>query len=228
MDAEALSTIETIIEFAAVFVIGLPMLLFGRRLFWLLGGLAMAVIGLVIGALVFGVAYGGDIAFRIDLSEAGEPGVVLSPLMQQNLAVIVPALIVAFGVGAIIGALILIRFPRAASTLVGFVGGIFLLLQLLDLYSVKLGSWLSFPVTAVAGVVVAIIARRNPDTSLIVLSTVIGTIIIVQGLNFYPYASLSAIATLGLMLFGIIFQTNAMHRRQAKLQAQAALAPGEL
>ncbi len=214
MTEETMRIIETVAGVVAAFVIGVPMLLFGRRLFWLLGGLAMGLIGLVIAAVLVGVFYGGDVSFNFN--QTGGITISLSPEAQRNSTTVAGLLIVITVAGILLGALLLIRFPRAASTAVGFVGGIFLLLQLFELYSVNLGSWLSFPVTAVAGIVVAIIARRNPDTSLIVLSTFIGTILIVDGLKFDPRSSLMAILTLSLMLFGIIFQTNAMHQRLAQ------------
>lgn len=220
MTEETMRIIETVAGVVAAFMIGVPMLLFGRRLFWLLGGLAMGLIGLVIAAVLVGVFYGGDVSFNFN--QTGGITISLSPEAQRNSTTVAGLLIVITVAGILLGALLLIRFPRTASTAVGFVGGIFLLLQLFELYSVNLGSWLSFPVTTVAGIVVAIIARRNPDTSLIVLSTFIGTILIVDGLKFDPHSSLMAILTLSLMLFGIIFQTKAMHQRLAQAARSVA------
>ncbi len=188
------------------------MLLFGRRLSWLFGGLAMALVGLIIAAIIVTTLYGGP--FKIVFNPDGELITDFSPLARENMRMVIIVALVGVLLGTLVGALILARFPRAASTLAGFIGGIFLLLQLFELYSANIGGWLSLPFRVAVGIAVAIIARRNPDTSLIVLSSVIGTILIAQGLKFYPYSNLSAITTLGLMLLGVLYQTRALYRRQ--------------
>jgi hypothetical protein len=242
MDAEAQRIVETVVGIVGAFVIGLPMLLFGRRLFWLLGGLAMAVIGLAVAALVVFLVvlarYPTVLQALTDAAQTAEatqsstiqlPSSV--PLAEEASKALETAatqfglLILLVGlIGGLIGALILIRLPRVASAIVGFVGGIYLLLLVFELYSVGLAGWLSALLAIAAGIFVAIIAWRNPDTSLIVLSTLIGANIIVLGLNFNLNTSFSAIVWLSLMLIGIIYQTNALRRRQVKTKAKAALA----
>lgn len=240
MDAQ----IQWIFELVGAFVVGLPMLLFGRRLFWLLGGLAMATIGLTVAlSVVFLIVMARYPTLMQALVDAAQTTQATQSSTFQLPAGISTALaaeaeralddaMVQFGVlvllvgliGAIVGAVILIRLPRLASAAVGFVGGIYLLQLAFGLYSVNLPGWLNALLVLAAGVAAAIAAWRNPDTSLIVFSTVIGAQIIITSLKLDLNTSFSAIVWLGLMLLGIIYQTGSLRRRQAKLKTQAALA----
>jgi hypothetical protein len=246
MDPTTAQTTSSILEAVFGLVIGVPILLFGRRLFWLMGGLATAVIGISVASVIVFViivarypAVAQALPELVQAAQTGEATKSSTAPFSEDRAEALAAeantalgeaatqfgvLIVLAGlISGVVGALALIRFPRAASTLVGFVGGMFLLLQLFELYSVNLPGPLNALLALIAGVAVAVFARRNPDTSLIVLSTFIGTIIVVEGVKLFPYSSLSAILTLALMLTGVIYQTNAMHRRRAKA-AKAATA----
>jgi hypothetical protein len=243
MDALAQGAIELV----AAFIIGMVMLLFGRRLFWLMGGLAMAVIGLTIALLVvFLIVISRYPTLLQALPEALQvsqtaqsatvdlqlPDTIPAPLVEEADQAINAALS-QFGVlvllvglvGAIAGSLILIRLPKVASAVVGFVSGIWLTLLLLDMFSVNLPEWLRGLVALAIGIVCAIIGWRNPDTSLIAFSTQMGANLIVTGLRFDLNTSFSAIFWLALMLLGIIYQTGSLRRRQAKARQALAMQP---
>jgi ABC-type Fe3+-siderophore transport system permease subunit len=75
-----------------------------------------------------------------------------------------------------------------------------------------------------AGIVTALFARRNPDTSLIVLSTFVGAAVITSALSLDRNSSISAIITLSLMLVGILYQTYTLRKREARARHELAKA----
>lgn len=222
MGQEGVNFIESVVGLIFGLATGLFLLLLGRRYFWLLGGLAVAALG-------FGLAIAGiAIAFQreITLVVANETSEAWLTSIPAELApyagAILLAIVVGLAGGGFIGALLLLRAPRAVATLFGLVAGALLLGLALSLYRIAFPTWLEVILVVAAGIATAYFARRNPDTSLIVLSTLLGTAAITSVLRLDPDSSVSAIIGLCLMLVGILYQTYTLRKREAK--ARMALA----
>jgi len=213
---------QRVFEFIFVAVIsivfGTILLLLGRKLFWLMGSLLVAVMSAgMVGAFIIAVVWlqtgglnGGIDVTQIPLSDT--PGYA--------------TLIIGAGViGGVVSAIFLRRLPRLVAGIIGFFAGIYLLLLVFELYGVAIHDLFEVLFAIIAGIIGAILAWRNHDTALIVLSTLFAANMIITGLRFDLTTSFSAIVWLLLMLTGIIFQSYLLYRdrvkQRAKLQAKA-------
>lgn len=200
--------VNTYLSFAIPFAIGLVFLMFGRRVFWVLGGVAFAITAATILTLIL-----EPTAVRVE----GAPLGWSIEFLDQGLAVPTAiGLLVGFGIGVIFT----IRLPKIASAIVGFLGGVIILFIILSLFSFDNPEWLRRSLLIVFGVLVAIAAIRQPAETVIILSTTIGAGMLVQVLGLNPNSPLSAFVWLILMLFGIIFQTNTLRKQQHKAAAR--------
>lgn len=214
------------IVFVVVFsiVLGSIMLLLGRKLFWLLGSLLVASISAgIVAATIIGVIWlqTGGLQGGIDITQ--------TPLSDTPgyAAIIIAAAVI----GGVVSAILLRRLPRVVAGIIGFVAGIYMLLLAFELYGVAIHDAIEALFAISAGVIFAIVAWRNHDTALIVLSTLAGANMIVTGLQLDLTTPFSAILWLVLMLAGIIFQSYFLSRdrarQRAKLQAtMQATQPG--
>jgi hypothetical protein len=210
MDQAVVAFLSSVVELIIGVGIGVFFLLYGHRFFWLIGGLALATIGLVVVALIVAL-----IVVPANVDTTRGLTIDLPDELIQNSPAIIAALLCGVVSGAILGAVLLLRAPRVAAAIVGLVGGATLTVIVLSLYRIELPGWLSALLALAIGIVTAVLARRNPDTSLIVLSVLIGTNVIIRALRLDLNLSISAIIWLCLMLAGILFQTYTLRKRQA-------------
>ena len=213
MTPEAEQVFEIVFVVVISIVLGSIMLLLGRKLFWLLGSLLVAAISAgIVAFIIVGVIWlqTGGVQGGIDITEtslAETPGLAL-------------LLLAGAVIGGVTSAIFLRRLPRVVASIIGFVAGIYLLLLVFELYGIAIHDALEALFAVVAGVIVAIFARRNHDTALIVLSTLAGANMIITGLQFDLSTPFSAILWLVLMLTGIIFQSYLLYRDRAKQRAK--------
>lgn len=221
MTPEAERAFEIVLVIVFSIVLGSIMLLLGRKLFWLLGSLMVAIISAgSVAAIIISVFWlqTGGLQGGLDITQ--------TPLSETPgyAAMIIAAAVI----GGVVSAILLRRLPRVVAGIIGFVAGIYMLLLAFELYGVAIHDALEALFAIIAGVIVAIFAWRNHDTALIVLSTLAGANMIVTGLQFDLSTPFSAILWLVLMLTGIIFQSYLLLRdrakRRAKLQTKAQAA----
>ena len=204
---------DAVVRFALVPILGIPMLLYGRRLFWVLGGLTLALVGMVVGTVIFWPS-----GVTLITSETGANVAINLP------EVVVPVLVTAV-LGGLAGIVVTIRFPKAASAVVGLVGGVLILVLASDIYVPDIAPALLWLAVVAVAIAASIVAVRDPDTARITLSTFVGANTIAAGLNFNLQSPLSAIAWLCLMLTGILYQAYALRQQQAKATANPATRP---
>jgi hypothetical protein len=164
-------------------LIGLLVLLLGRRLFW------------------FFVGAVGFIA-----------GVRLAPQLfpnQPDWAIIGIALL-----AGVIGAVIAIFAQGVAIVLAGFFAGAYLATVAVSLIGLDTGSygWLPY---IVGGIIGAILLLLVFDWALIILSSLVGATMVVQGLQ--VTAAAATLIFLVLLVIGIIFQAGLSRRRARAL-----------
>lgn len=198
---------EMVSRIALLFIPGVIFLLFGRRLFWLVGGLTVGVIAM--GVLSYFLQ--PDIV-NLRLSERG-----FSFTFEEvpNLPSILIGALIAF----VIGIVLTLRFPRPACGLVGFAGGALIVFGIFELYAVSLPEPVRRTLLLLGGIAVAFIGIRNQNQTMILLTTLLGAGLILQGLQLNWNEPIVAIIWLVLMLTGIIFQTNALRLEQLKATA---------
>lgn len=204
--------VNTYLSFAIPFAIGLVFLMFGRRVFWMMGGAAFAVTAALIVTLILEPS-----AVRVASTASGFSLEFLDEGLTLPTAI-------GLLVGGVIGIIFTILFPRIASAIVGFLGGAFILYVVFSLFSFDDPEWLRRSLLIVFGVFVAILAIRQPAETVIILSTTIGAGMLVQVFGLNANSPLSAFVWLILMLFGIIFQTNTLRKQQHKA-ASRSIAP---
>lgn len=160
---------------------GLTLLLFGRKLFWLFVAVVGAVTALWIATEVLGL-------------ETGAPSVIAA---------------VAAG---LVGGLMAILVQKAAVAVVGFLVGVWGALVLWDIASVSLTVTSVDPlilqsVLAVAGGALgAVVAAQLFEAALVVLSALVGSLLLVNGLGVAGGPALAAF--LSLTLVGVLVQTR--------------------
>lgn len=201
---------EMVSRLALLFIPGVIFLLFGRRLFWLLGGLvtgilAMAILSYFLQPEVVEIAIDPK-GFRLVFEE------------MPNL----PPILLGAGIAFVVGIILTLRFPRAASGLVGFVVGNIIVLGILELYAVSLPEPARRTLMLLGGVGIAIVGIRNQNQTMILLSTFLAAAMVLQGLGLNRDEAILAIVWLVLMLTGIIFQTNDLRVRRLKAGAGRA------
>lgn len=205
--------LESFAEFAIPFAISVSLLLWGRRLFWILGGLAFALAGVIAFAVIF------------------EPSAVeLRPLTTTGFYFDIefettpPAVFVVAVVAAVIGIVMTLRFPKLAGGVVGFALGTFFLVLAFQLFAVNLPEWVRRSLILIFATFVAIVALRQPPDSMIILSTLFGANLFVDVTRVDWNSPLSAFVWLLAALVGIIFQTNALRVEQRRQEARELVA----
>lgn len=159
-------------------IVGLIVLGFGRKLFWLF----VAMVGFLVG---------------MEFAR-----VVLADRPQWVL------LSVALGAG-LLGALLAVFTERIAFALAGFYAGSYLALILADAWGADGNSMVVFVVGGVVGSVFAVLIM---DWAIIVLSCLVGSGAIVQGLDLgQPTGSLVFV---GLVIAGVVLQARLMTRSE--------------
>lgn len=206
--------IERALQFLIPVGLGILVLLHGRRFFWILGGAAVGFASGIAVALFF-----EPTAFQMN------PGTGFSIDFQTDPG---PPIFVAILVGGIIGILLTLRFPKVASGIVGFVGGIVILFIIFELFAVNLPEPVRRTLLLLAGVGAAFVGLRNQNQTMILLSTLLGAGLLLFGSRLDWNDPVSAIIWLLLMLTGIIFQTNALRVQQLKAAAARTVAPSNL
>lgn len=197
-------------------ILGLALLLYGRRLFWVLGGLGIGIAGFLLATFLLERE-----AFQMRPLERG----IYFDVNPTN--AMVP--IIAVGIVAgVLGIALTIRFPKVASAIVGFISGWVLLFLIFTLFSFQTIEWVQRSLLVIAGTLVAVLAVRQPAETMIILSTLIGAIAIVEDARIDLNSPWSAYAWLILMLVGIIFQTKGFRtqqRREAVRRAEQSAPP---
>jgi hypothetical protein len=169
-------------------LLGVILLLLGRRLFWLLVG----VVGFV-------------------------AGLNLAPLLvtdQPAWAILLIALL-----AGLVGSVLAAFMQRLMVALAGFLAAGYILTQLLAYFQIDLGgiAWLVF---LLGGALGAVLASVTFDWALVILSSLTGATLLVDGLSrLVPGfdGTLSALLILILFIVGIAFQVGYKSRSRAGL-----------
>lgn len=209
-------TIEAAVAFLLPLIVGVVLLLWGRRLFWLLGGLVFMVTGLVLIGLLLDpnaldVVARGDMEFEFNL-QFSDPPTDAQIGVAVTIAIIV---LVSFVVGVISSLLV----PRAASAVVGFAVGAFFLLLIFELFALEMPEPVRRTLVIICGTVIAIIAYRQSAETMIILSVMLGSKMIVDATSLDLNSPGSAFIWLIALLVGIIYQTGNWRRQQLKQMA---------
>lgn len=138
-------------------LLGVSVLLFGRRLFWLF----VAAVGFIAGALLAGLLFRG----------------------ASDLAILIVA--AAFGV---LGALSAVLLQRLAIAVSGFIAGGYISVIALQHWGWKSDAHVWLPFIA-GGIIGALLLSMIFDPALIVLSSVIGSVMVVRPLALSPVHS---------------------------------------
>lgn len=192
------------------FTLGLAVLLlfWGRKFFWLVGATMFAIIGLGIAALVLDPA-----RFQVEMTPTA---------FRFNIDTLVlpPEYYIAAAVGAVIGIIFTVRFPRAAAAVVGFTFGMLSVALVFLLFSVSVPDWVRRSLFIIMGTIVALIALRQPAETIILLTTFMGTGQVMDLVRVNENSPAGAFVWLISMLVGIIFQTNTWRKEQRRHAAQ--------
>lgn len=215
-------SLMSLVEFIVPFTIGLVLILYGRRIFWVLAGLVFGIAGLFLAAVLLTPAalttiwnmITGTVTVGRDFTD--EP----FPLLSLLGAV----------VGAAIGILVTIRYPQIAGAVVGFALGAFFLWLAFDLFAFAFPEPVRRTLMIITGTGVAAITYRQPAQTMIILTTMLGSQAILDATRLDLNSPLSAFLWLFSMLAGIIYQTGVWRteqRKQAERRAATiAAAPG--
>lgn len=210
--AQLVQLLESFVEFAVPFALGVALLLWGRRLFWILGGLAFMVAGIVIVALIVEPS-----AFQAQsITSAGF-------MFEVEFKTTPPAVFVVAVIAAILGIFVTLRFPKLAGGIVGFALGTLFLTLAFELFSVNLPEWVRRSLIVIVGTAVAMVALRQPPETIIILSTLFGANLFVDSTRLDWNSPLSAFVWLFAALVGLIYQTNTL-RVQQRRQEERELA----
>jgi hypothetical protein len=198
---------EIAFRLVLLFIPGVLFLLIGRRLFWLLGGF-------VIGLFALGIL---SVFLQPEVVEMGftETGFRFVFEDVPNL----PSILVGGVVAFFVGVFLTLRFPRAACGLVGLVGGAVFVFGIFELFAVNYPEPVRRTLILLGGVALAFVGLRNQNQTMILLTTIVGAGIILQGLQLNWNEPIVAIVWLLLMLTGIIFQTNSLRIQQLRAAA---------
>ncbi len=158
-------------------LLGIVILVWGRKLFWLtIGG-----VGFITGLIL-----------------------VFSLLEEQPAWIMLAA---AFGVGAI-GAILAILLQQVAVLIAGFLMGAYLTSWLLPLFDLQLETWLWLIIVIIGGVIGSALVSALFEWALVVLSSLVGTTMIVQVTNFRPL--ITAGLFIILLIIGFAAQSKAL------------------
>lgn len=121
-------------------------------------------------------------------------------------------LLIALGAG-LVGALLAIFLQQVAIGLAGFVGGGYITLYLLNVLGWGPGryAWLPFVIGGIIGIVLVVALF---DWALIILSSLTGASLIVQGTHFRP--ALTGLVFILLFIVGVAIQARLMHSDRSK------------
>lgn len=163
-------------------LVGLAVLLFGRRLFWLFVGAAGVLLGVVLAPNLLGPNQPGWLALALAL------------------------------VLGIIGALLAVFLQRLMVLIAGFVVLGLVSLTVLPLIGVDLSNGWGVVAFIVAGIVGAIIAAATFDWALILLSSLAGgQLLATAAQGYFPLDRLATfLVLLGLFVVGVAIQSQAM------------------
>lgn len=197
-----------ILELLASLIIGLVLLLLGRRVFWALGGVAVAAVGVVIAVFLFEPS-----SLTVSTRESGF-SVLINP---RTFSIPIAVGIV---LGFLIGVFLTIRFPKLAGAIVGFVSGALILYIIFELFGFLLPEPVRRSLFIIAGTIVAIVAIRQTQETMIILSTLLGANVLLEVSQLSLNSPSSAFVWLFLMLFGIIFQMDRYRKEQHRSAAR--------
>lgn len=126
-------------------------------------------------------------------------------------------LLIALGVG-LIGALLAIFFQRALIGVAGFLAGVLITSGLLSLFALQAKGW-EWLVILIGGIIGVIFISVLFDWALVILSSLAGTVLIVQGFNLAGTLALGV----GVVLFvaGVVFQKR-LNRRPVPAENTSA------
>ncbi len=128
------------------------------------------------------------------------------------------SILIALAVG-LIGALLAIFFQRALIGISGFFAGVLIASSLLSLFGLQVKGW-EWLIVLIGGILGAVLMSLLFETALIVLSSLAGAVLIVQGFNL---AGLLALIV-GVVLFGlgVSFQSR-LNRRSSTYRKTSRL-----
>lgn len=176
-------------------LLGIVVLLTGRKLFWLF----IAALGFLVGASLGPRFIEADPAWLIWLFSLGL---------------------------GVVGALLAVFLQRFAISLAGFVGGWYLTMTVMTMYEWHLASpntdWVVY---LIGGLILSGIVSALADLALIVLSSIVGALAIMQGLalNFAPLVT--TLILLVLVFVGFSVQSRALHLEPERPKKPAKPAP---
>lgn len=196
------------VEFIVPLAIGLVLILFGRRVFWLLAGLVFAIGGLFLAAVLLTPAALATIWDMITGTVTVGRDFTSEPFP--------PLAIIGAVVGGAIGILVTIRYPQIAGAVVGFALGAFFLALTCDLFAIVLPEPVRRTLIILVGTSVAAIAYRQPAQTMIILTTMLGSQALLDATRLDLNSALSAFLWLFSMLVGIIYQTGVWRTEQRK------------
>lgn len=140
------------------------------------------------------------------------------------------SLLIAALVG-IVGAFIGLRFGRFSVDMIGFAVGVYVatwfdeVLLALNGQDVSGFTWWIALIFVAVGVLGIWITRRDPDQAQILISVIIGSMTIANGLNLDKTRSITAVITLGLALTGVVVQYASYLREQPRFGSQLPPVP---
>lgn len=216
MEPELNPRLVQFLSFILPFSVGLLFLTLGRRITWVLAGLVFAVGGLLVAAILStpgAVNYGwnmlmGVVTVAPDPTSEPLPGVAILGALAA----------------AALGIFCTLRFPRMITAVVGFALGAFFVWYGVGLFGIILPQPVLRTLLIIVGAAVSAIAYRQPAETMILLTTLIGSQLILEIPQVDPNSVLSAFVWLISMLFGIIFQTAIWRREERKKAERSAAA----
>lgn len=180
--------------------IGTGLLLFGRRYYWALFGVFVALLVTYFLTPILGLQ--------------DEVQLLFSGNWQ--------AILVVLGAG-LLGGVISRRRRDLTVIAIGFVAGVYIatffdriLLYMSGRTDFALTWWLLL-IFLLSGILAAYLTQRSPDNALILISVILGVAIISYSLNLSSESSLTAVITLSLALVGIVYQFATYMRDQPRV-----------
>ena len=205
---DLLTSILTFLFTAVILAFGGLLLLAGRKYTWILLGAG----GFLITA-----------ALAAELENVSNT----FTLVQDRLWIV---FLIALGVGAL-GIIIALKYENLSQDIIGFAAGLYLaswfdeiLLHINGQDQNQITWWLVLLFIAI-GIVGIWITRQDPDEALILISVMIGSRTIAEGLNLDETKSYTAVITLGLVLTGVVVQYASYLREQPRIGRQLPPVP---
>ena len=158
---------------------GAILLVLGRKLFWLYVAILGFVVGLTLATRLFNV--------------------------QPEWVQLVIGLV--FG---LVGALLAYYFQEIAVAVAGFMGGAYIAVSLLTLFAIRptqIGDLLTWSLFIAGGIVGVLLALTLFDWVLVILTSLAGTFLILEGSNLTMTTAVGAVLALVLFVVGVVVQT---------------------